>query len=63
MANPNDDMMTCKLPRDVVERARDIAPVLGKSIGQLLGDIARPELAGLEKQALSRFQAKLGSKK
>ena len=58
----NKDTIVCRVPRDVVERAREIAPVLGSTLGELIANAVRPVLPALEEQALSRFKAKTGEK-
>jgi hypothetical protein len=51
--------MNAKVPADVVERAKAIAPIMNTTIGEILATATRPALDLLEKEALSRFQAKV----
>jgi hypothetical protein len=55
-------VMNAKVPADVVERAKAVAPIMNTTIGEILASATRPVLDRLEKEALSRFQAKVGEK-
>ena len=54
--------MNAKVPADVVERAKAVAPIMNTTIGEILANATRPALDRLEKEALSRFQAKVDEK-
>ena len=53
-----DEMVSCKIPRDVGGRIRDVSRVLGQSMGETIERIVTPALPALEKEAMSLFAAR-----
>ena len=50
-------MKLVKVPADVVERAKRVAPLMDTTIGEILAKGAREVLPGIEQAAIARFSA------
>lgn len=51
----NNEMVSCKISKDLGRRIRDVSRVLGQSMGRTIEQMAIPVLPALEKEAISRF--------